>query len=168
METLHERSIGQVRVIAKSGEDTDPDLSYLGEWSLYRQPTNRNQKLVDRFSGAVLGHDGLWRDERGRIVAEPECHGTRGEYQYTWHDNGHDRIRYALRDHERLADYGSGWGMLVIGAHVYLNGAEIARAGVYGIESDSDQDYIRETVRDMEREAMRGARAWLQSVTKSR
>ena len=158
-----EKTMGRNTVSTCERIDETPDFSWLGEYTDKRRyPETKDQKLVDRLSGAVLDHTGFWRDERGRIVEElsHEPHGR--EYQYTWHNNGHERIAYALQDHRRLEDYNrGGWCFLGLVATVSFDGAEIGRGSLWGIESDSKPDFIATTEREIAHEALEQAREWL-------
>ena len=163
METIERRTIrtlGKVTVIVKHILDESPDVSWLGEYCNYRAPANVNQKLVHRDSGCVLDHHGIWRDERGRVVAAPEDSRHSREFQYTWHDNGHEKLVYALQDSRRLEGLNRGdWCMLGIVATVCWDGVKVGEASIWGVESDSP-DYIATVEREEAWEAIKGARRW--------
>lgn len=171
LDKLFDKQLGKVHLVVNTESDNDPDTSYLGEWCAFRQPNTADEKLVDRRTGYVLDHHGIWRDERGRIVPAPENLNERGrEYRFTFHNNGHDKLVYALRDHQRLANLGQTWDYVGIVARVYLNGADIGTASVWGFENDWDRDsekYIRSEARGIAQEAIAEARAWLASIKAS-
>ncbi len=60
--------------------------------------------------------------------------------------------KYVAQDAERLEDYGRSWSMIGIDARaiVYIRGVrqEITSGGLWGIESDSDESYLREVEDD--------------------
>ena len=158
------RTFGNIRLLTETVEDNHPDLWWLGEWTFYKFPAKPDQKLVDRYTGSVLSHDGIWRDERGRIVATPEHRRGGREYQYTFHDNGHESVKHAYQDHQRLVRYGDWWSMVGVRVAVILNGVTIASAGEYGIESDSADSHFRRVARELTFEAIHDARAWLAKI----
>jgi hypothetical protein len=169
-DTLRQVTIGRVTVTVSRQEDEDGysiARDYLGEWSDYRTPATADQKLVHRHTLRVLDHHGIWRYANGRIARDPredypEHRYGRGEYQYTWHDNGHEKIAYAIADHKRLHALSEGeWSYYGVIATVTLNGVEIASSSVWGVESDSGDAYFLECGRDQAREALREARQWM-------
>jgi hypothetical protein len=160
LEKLIAREIGAVEIEVRQVLDEHPSFDWIGEYSNYRAPLTSHEKLVDRYSGYVLDHHGIWRNNLGRIVAAPDCRGGR-EYQYTFHSNGHEKIAYALADHRRMERYEAGdWCFTGILATVTVDGVEIGRASLWGIESDSEYSYIIEVAREMLAEAIGETRAW--------
>lgn len=178
------------KVVVKREVDTDPDTSYLGEYS--NRP--ESEYAIDRehatdcvsqtynepvYAKGILSHaiahldvqDGCAdtpandaEDILNRCLNEVEecnCGGRddmcRNEYQYfnPWHENyaGCARaeiVKYCLQDYERMQDYNNqGWCYLLIGAdaEVVIDGhiQRITSGYVGGIESDSGEDYLRET-----------------------
>lgn len=113
------RTVTVGRVVLTLGREYDDcsDASWLGKFSEYREPVDWSQKLVHRDTGLVLDHHGIWRDGKGRASRE---------YEFTFHDNGHERLAYALQDSKRLESLNRGdicfLGVIV---KVRLNGAEI-------------------------------------------
>lgn len=84
------------------------------------------------------------------------------EYQYTFHDNGHERMKYALDDWQRLERIERGWICFYgIVAVVELDGAEIGHSSVWGIESDSGDDYFISEARNEICAALAEARQWI-------
>lgn len=168
--TVHE--LGRVKIEVQRVYDDSADSSYLGEFCEYdskHTPRNENQKLVHRDSGLVLDHHGIWRDERGRIQAEPPSYRNTlfREYQYTFHDNGHERISYALADNRRMEGLESGdWCYTGVRAVVTFSGVVIGESSVWGIESDSDEFYFQEVEQDEVKEALREARAFRSELSK--
>ena len=164
LETKKVHQIGRVSVVVKHILDTDADYSDLGEFCGYQEPSNAEEKLVHISTGSVLDHKGIWRDERGRIVAAPESYPYSREWEYTFHNNGHEKIKYALQDSKRIQDLNNGyWNYFGIVAEVHLNGVEIGDASCWGFASD-DTDYIKHEERNIAREALTSARTWLYEV----
>lgn len=156
-------SVGAVTLEITHEADYDGDASWIGQFSEYRAPANVNEKLVHRATGSVLDHHGIWRDERGRIVSTPEWRGRGArEYEFTFHDNGHDALMYAIQDWRRMEGRERGdWCFLGIVASVTVDGAVIATSSLWGMESDDRSGYLESTGREQAREALREARAWL-------
>lgn len=166
------KEIGRVKIELQRVYDSSPDISWLGTFCDYdnkHTPRTNQQKLVHRNSGLVLDHHGIWRDKHGRIAAEPEHREYAREYQYTFHDNGHDTLAYALADNKRLEQLERGdWCFIAIRAVVTFNGVEIGTASVWGIESDSDESYFEETERDIAKEALFDANAFRKAMAGSK
>jgi hypothetical protein len=166
LQTRALHTIGRCAIKVSRIADYDADLSHLGEYCNYRQPKTADEKLIHRASDSVLGNDGIWRDKLGRIVEQP-CIGGRHdrEYQFIFCSNGHDKIKYALQDARRLEDYEQGeWSMIGVKSSVYWNGVEIGSDSLWGIESDSGEDYFLQTERECAREAIRQAQDWLKAA----
>lgn len=142
------------------------DDGYLGVWCNRNgnEPMTNQQKLVHRGTLSVMDHHGIWRDEKGRIVSDPgEGGGDWREFQFTFHDNGHDRIAYAVADHKRMVGLVRGdWGYMGVRVRVLIDGVEVGEASVWGIESESEEGYFLECERQEAREALREARQWLE------
>lgn len=161
LEILSTRNYGRVTLTIGTEADYSPDYSYLGEFSNYKHPRTIDEKLVDRRKGIALDHRGIWRNERGHIQPAPEILRGGGEYQYTFHSNGCDRVKYALEESARMEELERGnWYYLGVSATVTFDGAEIGRASLWGIESDSGDSYIQEEARNMAHEALRVAKGW--------
>ena len=161
IETKTLKTCGRVVVSIAHEIDTDPDTSWLGEFSGYQEPRTKSQKLVHLASGLVLDHHGIWRDERGRIAAEPEEYRHSRDYEYTFHNNGHEKIKYALQDSRRLEDINNGnIGFIGIVATVTLDGVEIGHDSLWGIESDSGNAHIESVERECAWMALREAKEW--------
>ena len=160
IDTLIERVSGRVELTVRTVEDADPDLSWLGEYSDYREPKTENQKLYHRGSGLVLDHHGIWRNRHGWIEAAPEGERYGRDYGYIWCDNGHVELKYAIQDAKRLEDYGYNWYCVGIVATVRLAGAEIGYAACFGFESDSGEEYLMEEARNIAHEALAEAKTW--------
>jgi hypothetical protein len=152
-------NIGTIKLTISVGIDSDPDSSYLGHFCDFRYPTGSGQKLVHIESQTVLGADGLWRNERGQIVSAPAEDGYSRNYKYSWHDNDHTKIKYALQDSQRMEDYASGilcaYG---ITATVYKEGKEVSSFSLWGIESDAGEIHFRRMAREISLEAIRIAK----------
>ena len=161
-DTILQRHIGAVVVTAWAEYDNYGDSSWLGVFCNFRQPANKEEKLVHRESGSVLDHTGIWRDSRGRLVAAPDVRSHSREYQFTWHDNGHERIKYALQDSNRLEALDNGsWSFVGVVATVEIDGVELARDSLWGIESDSGDSYLAQTAREVAHEALGSAKGWV-------
>ena len=161
LDKLYERNVGNILLVVKSTYDESPDHSDLGEFSNYRFPQNKNEKLVHRATQSVLSDDGVWRNELGQIQTEPEPNSYAREYGYTFHNNGHERIKYALQDARRMEALArNDWSYLGVIAEVSLDGAQVGSGSLYGIESDGGDSYINEIVREVSTEALTEAKAW--------
>jgi hypothetical protein len=162
--------LGRVKIEVQRIADYDGDYDWLGEFCSYdskHTPQNENQKLVHRDSGLVLDHYGIWRDKRGRIAPEPETRQHSREYQFTFHNNGHEKIAYALQDNKRLEDLERGyWCFLGVRAVVTFAGRTIGEASVWGVESDSGESYFAEIERDEIYEAMAEAKKFRKALVK--
>ena len=160
-DTLYERNSGNVTITVRSVDDLYADFSDIGTLSDFRYPGNEQAKLVHRDTESVMDHHGIWRDEHGQIVAEPEVSAYRRTYAYTFHDNGHDKIKYAIQDARRLeAMERHEWQYFGVVADVYLDGAAIGRGSVFGVESDSGDAYFKEVTQEVAAEALADAKAW--------
>jgi len=78
-----------------------------------------------------------------------------------------ERARYEAEDATRLADYGDGWAFVGVRAKLTLmvpigGGSftvyELASAGLWGVESDSGEDYLNEVYEDEKAELWRALR----------
>lgn len=74
---------------------------------------------------------------------------------------------YVHRDMERLRELGETWGFLGVQATVYLNSVELAESAVWGIEDDSDDEYVDETAAEQMAEAISEAKRRLVELRKS-
>lgn len=160
MENLMEKNIGRVRMTVKKEYDECPVFDNLGKRCDYTEPNTKDEKLVHN-SGVVLDHKGIWRDELGRIVAAPEVRSSR-RYEFTFHNNGHEKIRYALEDRRRMDELERGECFyLGIIASVNLDGAEVGTSSLWGIESYIDLEYMNEIIRAEAHEAIASAKGWM-------
>lgn len=90
--------------------------------------------------------DHVQGDDLARVIAE---YGSVEQADYA----------YALEDWARMEAYERGdWHMVGVVATVYIDGKEVAESSVWGIESDSGEDYLDEVGRDMIFEALTEAR----------
>jgi hypothetical protein len=60
-----------------------------------------------------------------------------------------ERVKYILQDYERAADYGNEWYYTGCIVTMYIDGTEVAAASLWGIESDSGDDYIQEVEQEL-------------------
>lgn len=107
-------------------DDTSPDLSWIG-------------KFTDKWEKNAIEHNG-----------------DRGTYKYFVPANTAEQTGSpdsVEQDHKRLASYGESWSMIGIRATVVLEipmpGGDyqlqgIESSGLWGIESDSDEQYFKE------------------------
>lgn len=65
------------------------------------------------------------------------------------------------RDYLRAADYGNGWSFIGVVVDVYKEGVKLGAASLWGIESDSDVEFIEETAIELISEAIEEARTTL-------
>ena len=159
MDKLIEKNIGRIRMTVRREYDEDPFFDHLCKGCDYREPKTKDEKLVHK-SGVVLDHKGIWRNELGRLVTAPEVRGGR-TYEFTFHNNGHEKIKYALEDRRRMDELNRGkWSYLGVVASVSLDGAEIGTASMWGVESD-DLEGMDEVVRDQAHEAIASAKDWM-------
>ena len=157
---IHE--IGNVKVTAKRVYEDQPDTSWLGEFSNYKEPQNKNQKLVHLDTGVVLDHHGIWRDSMGKIQATPDTsYKYNWRYEYTFHDNGHEKIKYALQDSRRLEDINSSnicfLGLVV---EVTLDSVIVGSDSCWGFESDSGENFFINEERNLGLQAIKEAQTW--------
>lgn len=159
--TLHQ--IGRVTLTIEHILDCDGDIAYLGKYT-DSDCISGDQWLYHRASGTVTNDGVIWRNAKGHIQPTPELNRYGREYQYILMDNGQDCIKYVMEDAARLEDLDNGgWHYLGICAKVSYDGATIGRGALWGVESDSDEGYIRQTERDVAHEALAEARQWLTS-----
>lgn len=123
---------------------------------LVHLPTGATLKGMDSYGRNV------WRDSRGRIVAEPEwTDWCRDEYDWCLCDNGQTRAE-AVRDANHLRRYGDSWSLASFGVRVVVNGVELGSGWVGGVElgcySDDNREYVQGTLRELAREALQTAR----------
>jgi len=165
-----DRTQGRVHVNVRIEEDDSHDYSWLGEF--VKAPTEQPCYCI--FADAVrLAGSELWRDRRGRIVAEPvdtSRHWRPFKFQYiALEDHGSPHLADLFADADRLVGLSRGdWGFIGIVATVSVDHdgyvpREIGYAGLWGIESDSGE-YLRSEARDLAREAISDARAFVREL----
>jgi hypothetical protein len=142
--------------------DTDPDTSWLGEYSA----TPSSRWSIDRAHTkdcADAPKDCIDTDEQ-----ECECCGgdmRRGEYRYfnpsfnyvdkhgklVDGNTSDDVVRYTRQDYERMEALNAGqWGFIGIKAQATIQNTQhgpiqhVSSGGLWGIESDSEQSYFAE------------------------
>jgi hypothetical protein len=136
------KSIRSVRIVR--AEDTDPDLSYIGEWTDKPAPW-----VIVRRDGDYLNNlegDDYELPERGREFRffKPYAGGE---------PEGSDNYQaYGMADWRRMEAFGRDWwtvGIYAV-AEIVVNGIrqEIQSGGLWGIESDSDAAYMRTVAHD--------------------
>lgn len=149
--------------------DDTPDLSWLGEYSSGRP----SFPYWDRAAGMLVYNERTWREaekaaeENGIDRSE---HRFIGGFQHGPGDGvtARQAYRYCRQDAERLEAYNRGdWHMLGVRAVVSLAGVELGESGgIWGVESDSSEDYIVEVGEDEAGEAISKAREKLEEIVK--
>jgi len=102
--------------------------------------------------------DGKPRDMRGRWVAVSDYESTR--FESRWIDlQDYGTAKAAWYAAARIVQLSRGdWYFMGLVASVQVNGHEIGRAALWGIESDSDSSYLRTITRELIHDALRDAR----------
>jgi hypothetical protein len=116
----------EIRVRITVADDSDPDLSYLGTWS---------------------------HTQKGEFSIE---HNERGAMPYFNAENV-ENMEQAEQNYRRALDFGNGWycvGIQAVASVTIPMGHDsaalqaITSPGLWGIESDSGKDYMREVARE--------------------
>lgn len=167
-ETLYETTVGKVHV--KVTAEPDYDFGWqlvsedIGKFTDERSADAKMPLYYRREDIMRLPNSDLWRDRRGRIAAAPSEDGySSREYQFIqisdWYN---ETLSIAFRQADRVEAYESGeWCYLSIDAVAEINGREIGRASLGGVESDSGETYLRQCAREMATEATADTRRWL-------
>ncbi len=107
---------------------------------------------------------------------------TYGEFSMHWtpgairHSDGHGREcewfipvdpDHAQMSYRRACDYGNGWGYLHLAVNAHRAGIGLGSASLYGIESDSGEDYFTMVARDLAAEAVTEAVAALDRLCRA-
>jgi len=165
VDTLIDKTVGRIRLVVGTDCSESPDLSWLGEFSDWRLPKNKEEKLVYLNFRYVMDHKGIWRDDKGRFVSfAPDHYRKNIMYLYSFHNNGHLRGSWAIADSKRLCKYGIDWCMLTISAKVSLNGVVISSERVSGWDSDIKEPEILSEARSIANFAIGRARTWLEDL----
>lgn len=116
----------------KTYHDDSPDTSYLGEYS---RNAGNEDKTIDRQARGDMGH---------------------GEFRYfvaamSGEDTGNPQS--VEQDYQRMEAFNAGnWHFIGVRAYaeIVINGViqTITSGGLWGIESDSDVDYIKEVAKE--------------------
>lgn len=141
-------------------DDPDADLSYLGEFSDRESAGaihySDSPRLYRYFIPAITEEE-HYRDLRATVnAANPvpnQVYGIRTARKLA--------KKYVLEDMNRLASYGESWHMQGCTATIRYNGRVIGMASLWGIESDSDRAYFRETESDLLQEAYTDAQSFI-------
>jgi hypothetical protein len=129
-------------------EDSDPDTSYLGEYS-----ATKSEHGIDRKHSIDCPCNSFWEDS-------PECNCdesgpySRKEYQFFNPAQDYrecepeDQFLNTVRDYERMESLQRGdWYYIGIRAQaeIVIDGTcqTITSGGLWGIESDSDESYLK-------------------------
>jgi hypothetical protein len=109
--------------------------------------TNYDDKQTE-FTVFFLGHEVLARNLRKTY--------ERHAYRYFVPPNSYEdvtqeeRVKYILQDYERADDYSKNlWDYTGCIVTMFVDGLEVAAASLWGIESDSGDDYIHEVEQDL-------------------
>ncbi len=128
----------QIRIV----EDEYPDLSHLGEF------TNKYQ------DGAIDHHKELgYTDHRTYryfvpgITESDHYKGLRG-MGYTHLGALRMARKYVKQDYKRARTYGDQWSMTAVLVDLMVDGVEVSRSSLWGIESDSGADYYDRVIAD--------------------
>ena len=169
------KDIGNVTLTVELEYDYDTDLSWIGKWSNRNVGSmGKDEKLVHVRSMSVMDCYGVWRNAKGQFVPEPEEFIYSRDYQYTFHNNGHDKGIYALRDSQTLQDLNNGhlWHVGIV-ATVMVKGIEVGHGSCWGYMTDGRKNgdyepYIHQSVREIAREALRSAKRNLSQLKEVR
>lgn len=128
---------------AKVVVDDSPDTSYLGEFS-------------DSPDSDAIPHD---QDNTRTFNWFNPCITLEQHRQALWRTHGrHESYllarTYIQQDYERARGQGGDWGMYGIRVTAFRAGIALGEASLWGIESDSDEEYFTETARDLATEAI--------------
>ena len=170
---------GKALVSLRLEDDCNPDTSWMGEALTHREARqwSPTHAVYSYESDSIrLPSSDIWRDRKGRIVAEPESL-DHYDIRNHWRDieflkleagnyKGERHIlRYLFQDADRLrAYYANDWGFVGIVATVRINGREIGNASVWGFESDMDDCEFKAEGRNIAREAIADARQWVKAL----
>lgn len=150
---LGDGMIAQIKIVA----DEYPDLSWLGEF------TDKYQE------GAIDHHAQLGYTDRRVFRWFVPCNTEQDHYKslrgmgYTHLGALRMARKYVKQDYKRLVTYGDYWHMTGVIVKLSIDGVEVAESSLWGIESDSGDDYYNEVISDNLAECIRQAR---QSVDK--
>ena len=166
MDPSIDRNQGRVHVAVNIVDDDSPDYSWLGEF--VERPTSDTCYSVVADAVRLAGSE-LWRDRKGRIVAEPED--TRNwRYQYIVTPRWDGTLASAFADADRMVGLSRGdWWFVGIVARVSIDHTgymprEIGYASCFGFESDAGDDYLRAEARNLAHEAIQDARTFVRSL----
>ena len=186
IETIRDYSVGNARLVVRAVHDPDPDYSYLGEFSAWRNVPydayvyDMREHLMGEPTRIINGeYRRIWRDARGRIAAAPDTDDSYArEYRYilpamaNYHGlPSADVARYCRQDAEHLDAYARDqWRYIGIVATVSVAGREIGSGSVWDIEADWRYDARKndpDDLRNVVREAIDEAQAYRRTLAKS-
>ncbi len=129
------------------------------EWNdeNYRPVARWRQDSFDLVARRLADEDGWWihGDCIGTFTSQwaPGAVRHRGERgEYPWFIPADPANRHAL--YERARTYGRTWWYETIQVQAWRAGILLGEASLFGIESDSDEDYFTETALELAREAI--------------
>ena len=180
IDTIRDYSVGNARLVVRAVHDPDPDYSYLGEFSAWRNVPydayvyDMREHLMGEPTRIINGeYRRIWRDARGRIAAAPDTDDSYArEYRFVlptvWEGEG---FHQAWQSATHLDAYARDqWCYIGIVATVSVDEREIGEASVWGIEHGYPYDAMadnRDYVRDVVREAIDEAQAFRRTLSKS-
>lgn len=144
--------------------DTDPDLSYIGEFSDTPE------------AGAIDHHEqGRWlgRSWRGDRYFNPTNYSSALKYYQETEKLSEEEAkaradREAMQDYNRLVGYYTDeWSMLTMVVTVYLNGVMLGDSSLGGVDSDSGSAHFLEIYEEQLHEAMVEARKTLDKLVEA-
>ena len=171
IDTLIDRTVGNVRLTVATVYDHDLDTSYLGEFATWRT-LRPGAYVYHRPTGYMRLPGGGWRDSRGRIVGDPlgddgqirmDYAGDR-DCKYIVPVSWCETLGHAFANAERLERLDRGdWHYVGIVALVkavdnFGIEVEIGQFSVWGFESDSGAAYFRSEALNIATEALSEAR----------
>jgi hypothetical protein len=126
-------------------------LDYLGSFS--DKPQNKyGHSVIDRKHTRHYDRNSLryfvWCDT---LESRREGYTKLGYSRHEAHANARREMH---EDWKRLETYGSEWGMSCASVHVYLDGIELARDSLSGIEDDSGRDEALQVLTDCREAAL--------------
>lgn len=132
------------------------------------------EKFIDSLEN--LGVTFTYYDDNSITIVEHayyeelpfSCHYARNEYEYYFSCNyphpKPEEYKYFIADCKRLEKYGDTWWMKGCIVKAYLQGIELGNASLWGIESDSDEGYFKETEEDLTAQAIDEAKKNLEKI----
>ena len=129
---------------------------------------------VDEDGLGAMGYPGTFSNHQADGCVERENPG-RGEYKYFHPCNPasvhieagatpEEARRYVREDLERAESYGSAWHYMIVQVLAFQAGIELGSASLGQVESDSEQDHLKEIIDGLADEAIKEAQASLENL----